>query len=126
MRPGEILLGDGPIVLNAGRPTVEITVENTSDHTVWIGSHYPFFEANRRLRFDRAQTWGLRLDIPAGDCVGWKPGEVKSVRLVPFAGRRVVRGFHGLTDGMATAERLAGGLRRAREDGYADDPSAAD
>jgi urease beta subunit len=122
MKPGEIIFGDGPIVLNAGRPVVEIEVENTSNHTVWIGSHYPFFEVNRRFVFDRAKAWGMRLDIPAGDCVGWKPGEVKTVRLVPLAGRRVVRGFNGLTDGATTPDRLAGGLRRARDGGYGDRP----
>ena len=123
MRPGEIMLADDPILLNAGRPTIELTVENTSDHTVWIGSHYPFFEVNKRLSFDRAQAWGLRLDIPAGDCVGWKPGETKTVRLVPFAGRKVVRGFNHLTDGLTTPDRLPSGLRRARDGGYADAPT---
>jgi urease subunit beta len=122
MRPGEIILADDPITLNAGRPVTEITVENTSDHTVWIGSHYPFFEVNRRLSFDRAQAWGMRLNIPAGDCVGWKPGETKMVQLVPFAGRKVVRGFNNLTDGLATPDRLSGGLRLARDGGYADSP----
>ena len=119
-----MLLGDGPITLNAGRPTVELVVENSSDHTVWIGSHYPFFEVNRRLVFDRAKAWGMRLDIPAGDTVGWKPGEVKTVRLIPLAGRRVVRGFNGLTEGPATDARLAGALRRARDGGYRDRPAA--
>jgi urease beta subunit len=124
MRPGEIMLGDGPIQLNPGRPTVELTVTNTSDHTIWIGSHYPFFEVNKRLAFDRAKAWGMRLDIPAGDCVGWQPGETKTVQLVPFAGRRVVRGFNGLTDGLTTPERRPGGLRRARDAGYANAPSS--
>lgn len=124
MRPGEILYGDGPITLNPGRPTVDLVVENTSDHTVWIGSHYPFFEVNRRLVFDRARSWGMRLDIPAGDCVGWKPGETKTVTLVPLTGRKVVRGFNGLTDGLASDDRLAAGLRRARDAGYGDRPDA--
>lgn len=124
MRPGEIILADDPILLNAGRPTIKLTVENTSDHTVWIGSHYPFFEVNKRLSFDRAKAWGMRLDIPAGDCVGWKPGETKTVQLVPFAGRKVVRGFNNLTDGLTTPDRLPGGLRLARDGGYADAPAA--
>ena len=123
MTPGEVLLAADPIVLNAGRRTAEVDVENTSDHTIFVSSHYPFFEVNRRLVFDRAQAWGMRLDIPAGDTVGWKPGEIKTVRLVPLAGRRVVRGFNGLTEGPATEARLAGGLRRARDGGYADRPS---
>ena len=123
MKPGELILGDGPIQLNPGRPTIELAVENTSDHTVWIGSHYPFFEVNKRLKFDRAKAWGMRLDIPAGDCVGWAPGETKWVTLVPLAGRQVVRGFNHLTDGLTTPDRLAGGLRRARDAGYADTAS---
>lgn len=120
MRPGEFILADSPIQLNVGRPTIEVTVENTSDHVVWIGSHYPFFEVNKRLKFDRALAWGMRLDIPAGDCVGWQPGEVKTVQLVPFAGRKVVRGFNNLTDGLTTPDRLPGGMRLARDGGYAD------
>ncbi|MGE3912660.1 MAG: urease subunit beta, partial [Chloroflexota bacterium] len=84
---------------------------------------YPFFEVNRRLRFDRAKAWGLRLDIPAGDCVGWQPGETKTVQLVPFAGRQVVRGFNHLTDGLTTPDRMPSGLRLARDGGYADVPT---
>jgi urease beta subunit len=120
MTPGEILPGDGPITINAGRPTVELTVENTSDHTIFVSSHFPVFEVNRRLVFDRARAWGMRLDIPAGDSVGWRPGEAKRVRLVAFAGRRIVRGFNGLTEGPATEERRAEGLERARRRGYGD------
>ena len=119
---GEILLAADPIVLNAGRRTAEVDVENTSDHTIFVSSHYPFFEVNRRLIFDRAKAWGMRLDVPAGDCVGWKPGETKTVTLVPLAGRKVVRGFNHLTEGATTQDRLAGGLRRARDAGYADRP----
>jgi urease subunit gamma/beta len=118
MRPGEILFGPGPIVLNEGRPTVEVEVENTSDHTIFVSSHFPFFEVNRRLVFDRAKAWGAHLDVPAGDSVRWRPGEVKRVRLVAFGGRRVLRGFNRLTEGAATAERLAEGLERLRQAGY--------
>ena len=74
MKPGEILLGEGPIVLNAGRPTVELDVENASDHTIFVSSHFPFFEVNRRLVFDRGRAWGMHLDVPAGDSVRWRPG----------------------------------------------------
>ncbi len=121
MKPGELLPADDPIVLNRGRPTVELRVENTSGHTVFVGSHYPFFEVNRRLRFDRARAWGMHLDVPAGDTVGWRPGEVKVVRLVAYGGRGVVRGFNGLTDGPASEARRSGGLRRAVEAGFAHD-----
>ena len=122
MRPGEVLFGDGAIVLNEGRPTVELVVENRSDHTIWVGSHFPFFEVNRRLLFDRARAWGMHLDIPAGDTLGWRPGEVKTVRLVRYGGRGVVRGFNGLTDGPTSDARRAGGLRRATEAGFGHRP----
>ena len=118
MRPGETVFGEGPIVLNAGRRTVEIEVENASDHTIFVSSHFPFFELNRRLVFDRAKAWGMHLDIPAGDAERWRPGEVRRVRLVAFGGRGVVRGFNLLTDGTASPERLAEGLERVRRAGY--------
>jgi urease subunit gamma/beta len=122
MKPGEILFGDGPIVLNAGRHTVEVAVENTSDHTIFVSSHYPFFEVNRRLLFDRTQAWGMHLDIPAGDAVRWQPGESKQVRLVAYGGRGIIRGFNRLTDGPASPERLAEGLERIRLHGYGHRP----
>jgi urease beta subunit len=123
MKPGEVLFGDGPIVLNAGRHTVELAVENTSDHTIFVSSHYPFFEVNRRLVFDRTQAWGMHLDIPAGDAVRWQPGEVKQVRLVAYGGRGVIRGFNRLTDGPASRARLTAGLERIRLSGYGHRPS---
>src|SRR5229473_271044 len=90
MTPGEILFGDGTIVINAGRPVAEVDVENASDHTIFVSSHFPFFEVNRRLVFDRARAWGMHLDIPAGDSVRWRPGERRRVRLVSYGGRGVV------------------------------------
>jgi urease subunit gamma/beta len=125
MKPGEWLLGEGAIVLNAGRRTVELEVENTSDHTIFVSSHFPFFEVNRRLVFDRALAWGMHLDIPAGDAVRWRPGEVQRVRLVAYGGRGVVRGFNHLSDGPASSERLAEGLARLRLRGYGDRPATA-
>ena len=101
MTPGEILLGEGSIIYNAGRSTVEIEVENTSDHVIFVSSHFPFFEVNRRLVFDRAKAWGMHLDIPAGDAERWASGERRRVRLVAFGGRRIVRGFNLLTEGAA-------------------------
>jgi len=118
VRPGEILFAEGSITLHAGRATVEVTVTNTSDHTVFISSHFPFFEVNRRLVFDRALAWGMHLDIPAGDSVRWRPGETRTVRLVAYGGRRAVRGFNRLTDGPATPDRLADGLARVRAGRY--------
>lgn len=126
MKPGEIIFGEGSIVLNDGRRTVEIDVENTSDHTIFVSSHYPFFEVNRRLAFDRAQTWGMHLDLPAGDVERWRPGEWRRVRLVAFAGRRTLLGFNGLTDGPETPERLADAIARVHEHGFAHRPAVPD
>jgi urease subunit gamma/beta len=123
VRPGEVLFGEGPIRLSAGRPTVEVDVTNGSDHTIFVSSHYPFFEVNRRLVFDRARAWGMHLDVPAGDAVRWRPGEAKRVRLVAYGGRRAVRGFNRLTDGPATPDRLADGLARVRQGGYGHRPA---
>ena len=126
MKPGEVLFAEGPITLNAGRPTAQVTVTNTSDHTIFISSHFPFFEVNRRLVFDRAHAWGMHLDVPAGDSVRWRPGETRTVRLVAYGGQRTVRGFNRLTDGPATSDRLAEGLTRVRQGGYGyQDGSAA-
>jgi urease subunit gamma/beta len=82
---GELLPGDGDVVLNAGRPTRELTVTNTGDRPIQVGSHYPFVETNRALAFDRSDVAGLHLDIPAGTAVRFEPGEQKTVRLVPGA-----------------------------------------
>jgi urease subunit gamma/beta len=80
---GEVHVGEDPIVLNAGRPTLELAVTNTGDRPIQVGSHYPFAETNRALAFDRAAAAGMRLDIPAGAAVRFEPGEQKTIRLVP-------------------------------------------
>ena len=126
MTPGEILFGDGPIVINAGRRAAEIDVENGSDHTIFVSSHFPFFEVNRRLVFDRARAWGMHLDIPAGDSVRWRPGERQRVRLVAFGGRGILHGFNRLSEGATGPERLAEGLERVRRAGYGYREEAAD
>lgn len=122
MKPGEVMLGNDSIVLNAGRRTVEITVENTSDHTIFVSSHYPFFEVNRRLVFDRAQAWGMHLDIPAGDSERWRPGEIRQVRLVAYGGRGVIYGFNRLTEGITSPARLTEVVESARLRGYGHRP----
>ncbi len=99
MIPGEILPAEGEIVLNDGRPTVTLTVANTGDRPVQVGSHYHFFETNPALSFDRAKARGFRLDIPAGTAVRFEPGQSREVTLVAYAGARVVCGFNALTDG---------------------------
>jgi urease beta subunit len=119
--PGEVLVGSEPITANVGRRTVSVTVTNTSVWPVHIGSHYHFFEANRRLRFDRAAAFGMRLDILAGATARWTPGETKTVRLVEFAGQREIHGFNGLVDGPLTPENKQAALERARERGFLDE-----
>lgn len=99
MIPGEILAAPGEIELNAGREAVELEVANTGDRAVQVGSHYHFAETNPALAFDRAAARGRRLDIPAGTAVRFEPGQTRTVRLVPYAGARVVHGFRGETEG---------------------------
>jgi urease beta subunit len=99
MIPGEYLFDGAALELNAGRPTVTLEVNNTGDRPVQVGAHFHFFEANRALVFDRAQAYGMRLDLAAGTAVRIEPGEVKTVRLVSMAGRRGVYGGSGLVMG---------------------------
>jgi urease subunit gamma/beta len=99
--PGEYLLADRDIEANAGRRVVELTVENTGDRPIQVGSHFHFFEANRALRFDRAQAFGMRLNVAAGTAVRFEPGDAKRVTLVELGGDRRVYGLNGLTDGGA-------------------------
>src|ERR1700731_4207799 len=86
MIPGEIFTKDGDITLNAGRKTVTVTVTNTGDRPVQVGSHYHFFETNPALKFERKKTRGTRLNIPAGTAVRFEPGQTRDVILIPFAG----------------------------------------
>lgn len=99
MIPGEYFIDAGEIELNAGRPRVTISVANTGDRPVQVGSHFHFFEVNAALRFERAPARGMRLDIPAGTAVRFEPGDERSVTLVPFAGTREVYGFHAAVNG---------------------------
>jgi urease subunit gamma/beta len=97
--PGEYLLADGDIILNENRPVIELEVLNRGDRPVQVGSHYPFFETNAGLDFDRAAAFGYRLHIPAGTAVRFEPGERKRVQLVALAGERRVYGGNGWIDG---------------------------
>ncbi|TCT42109.1 urease subunit beta [Martelella mediterranea] len=93
MIPGEMIPAEGEIEINAGLETVTVTVSNTGDRPVQVGSHYHFFETNPALTFDREKTRGMRLDIAAGTAVRFEPGQTRDVTLVPFAGNRNVYGF---------------------------------
>ncbi|MER7764634.1 urease subunit beta [Streptomyces sp. NPDC097619] len=99
MIPGEILHGEGPVLLNEGLPVTRLTVLNTADRPVQVGSHYHFAETNPGLGFDRPAARGLRLNIPAGTSVRFEPGIPVAVELVPLAGARVVPGLRGETGG---------------------------
>ena len=93
MIPGEMFIQDGEIELNAGRKTVTLTVSNTGDRPIQVGSHYHFFETNPALKFERKKARGMRLDIAAGTAVRFEPGQSREVTLVALAGARKVYGF---------------------------------
>ena len=101
MIPGEVFPVEGEIELNSGLQAVTLVVANTGDRPVQVGSHYHFAETNPALEFDRDRARGMRLDIPAGTAVRFEPGQTRTVRLIPFAGARIVRGFRGETEGPA-------------------------
>jgi urease subunit beta len=107
MIPGEIIPAKGEIELNAGRATVTVSVANSGDRPIQVGSHYHFFETNEALRFDRAKARGFRLDIPAGTAVRFEPGQTREVQLVAYAGARKVFGFQGKVDGALEAAKPA-------------------
>jgi urease subunit beta len=105
MIPGEVVTAPGEITLNEGREAIEITVSNTGDRPVQVGSHYHFAETNPGLSFDRAAARGMRLDIAAGTAVRFEPGQTRTVRLVPVGGDRVIWGFNQKV--MGRCDRLA-------------------
>ncbi len=119
VRPGEILAEDGEIEINAGRPGTTLKVTNTGDRPVQVGSHYHFFETNKALDYDRAASFGMHLDIPAGTAVRFEPGESKKVTLVAFGGSGELYGLNNLTNGSRRSEaRKAAALDRARRHGF--------
>jgi urease subunit beta len=124
MIPGEYII-DGPdLELNAGRPVVTISVNNTGDRPVQIGSHYHFFEANKALVFDRPKAYGMRLDLPSGTSVRFEPGDTKEVKLIPYGGRRVVYGFNALVSGrLDEPYTRETSLKRCKDQGYGHKPS---
>lgn len=117
--PGEILLGSGDIEAFRGRETKQLTVTNSGDRPIQVGSHCHFFEVNRALQFDREQAFGFKLCIPAGTASRFEPGEEKRVTLVAFAGTRMVHGINNLTDGpLDDAHAKAQAMTRATEGGF--------
>ena len=97
--PGEIIPEQGEIELNLGKKVKTLTVSNSGDRPVQIGSHYHFFEANKSLIYDRELAFGMRLDIPAGTAIRFEPGDTTDVKLVPFSGLRNAFGFNSLVNG---------------------------
>ncbi len=97
--PGEVRYGQGPVLINEGRPVTTLRVTNTGDRPVTVGSHYHFAEVNEALDFDRATAWGKRLNIIAGGMVRFDPGMVQQVQLVPYVGDRIAAGFRGRCGG---------------------------
>ncbi len=106
MIPGELLAAGGEIELNAGRRTLKLTVANSGDRPVQVGSHFHFFETNERLRFDRDAARGFRLNIAAGTAVRFEPGQEREVELVALAGSRIVYGFNGKVMGPLEAKAM--------------------
>jgi len=118
----QYLLADGEIALSPGRDRATLTVRNTGDRPIQIGSHYHFFEANAALGFDRAAAFGMHLDIPAGTAARFEPGDERAVSLVAFGGARFVYGFNGLTNGETISpEAKARAVAAMRAAGFTDD-----
>jgi urease subunit beta len=124
---GGYVLADLPVEINAGRPRVAVTVRNTGDRPIQVGSHFHFFEVNRALDFDRERAFGHRLDILAGTAIRFEPGDERDVTLVPYGGKHRVHGFNNLVDGWAPPDnadedtyrpRATRALRLAREYGF--------
>ncbi|GFG54155.1 Urease subunit alpha [Mycolicibacterium agri] len=118
--PGEILPADGELELNTGRSCVTLFVENTGDRPIQVGSHFHFFEVNRALRFDRAASFGMRLDIPSGTAVRFEPGETQEVSLTRYGGEQTVVGQNDVTNGATTDPAPAELLERMRTQGFLD------
>lgn len=117
--PGEYLIDDGDIIINDGKETVEITVTNTADRPVQVGSHFHFFEVNKALEFDRKAAYGMHLDVPAGTAVRFEPGESKRVSLVKIGGNRIGYGLNDLVQGKMDDEKVkAKAFEKAKKLGF--------
>jgi len=116
--PGELRAGEGSVTLNEGRETETVTVRNTGDRPVQIGSHFHFFEVNAALEFDREAAYGMRLNVPAGTAVRFEPGDAKTVELVAIGGKRRVSGMNGLANG-SVEDGASEATERAEAAGFA-------
>lgn len=119
MIPGEIIVKNKEIVCNEGKRTEKITVSNTGDRPIQVGSHFHFFEVNKALEFDRKAAFGMRLDIASGTAVRFEPGEEKEVTLVEIGGRKEIHGFSGLTEGNISDDKVREkSFKKAKELGF--------
>jgi urease subunit beta len=122
--PGEVRPVGDPIVINEGRQVTSVTIENTGDRPVQVGSHFHFFEVNPELAFDREAAYGMRLSIPAGTAVRFEPGCEQDIDLVEIGGERIIYGMGGLVGGELDDETIkARAMTRAQEQGYITDES---
>jgi len=117
MIPGEYFLSDEPITANVGKSILSISVRNTGDRPIQVGSHTHFFEVNKSLEFPRKQSYGFRLNIPAGTSARFEPGETKEIQITEFGGKKVVFGFSGLVNGNLK-EKQEEAFKKASEKGF--------
>ena len=117
MTPGEYFISSSPVIANLNRKTVSVTVRNTGDRPIQVGSHTHFFEVNKALDFPREQGYGFHLNIASGTSIRFEPGESKKVELTEFAGQKIVFGFSGLVNG-SLAEKKSEALARAKKEGF--------
>ncbi|AJM92605.1 urease subunit beta [Nitrosopumilus sp. b2] len=117
MIPGEYFPSDEPIIANVGKETVFVSVRNTGDRPIQVGSHTHFFETNKALDFPRKQSYGYHLNIPAGTSVRFEPGETKEIELTEFGGKKIVYGFSGLVSG-SLEEKQEDAIKKAAEKGF--------
>ena len=117
MIPGEYILSNESIIANVGKSTTTVSVRNTGDRPIQIGSHTHFFEVNKALEFQRKQSYGCHLNIPAGTSVRFEPGETKEIELTEFSGKKIVYGFSGLVNGNL-AEKQEEAFKKAIEKGF--------
>ena len=117
MIPGEYFLSDKSITANVGKTTTSISVNNTGDRPIQVGSHTHFFEVNKALEFTRKQSYGCHLNIPSGTSVRFEPGETKEVELTEFGGKRIVFGFNGLVNG-TLKDKQDEAFKKAIEKGF--------
>lgn len=118
MKIGQIVYGQGNLILNNGRKSINLLVKNISNRPIQISSHYHFYEINKEMMFNRDESFGMRLDIPSGEAIRFEPGEEKSVQLVEFSGQKRIMSFNGLTNGQPTETNLRKARIKAEEKGY--------